>query len=65
MKAIRKQLTSSQLISFLVLVLISGFGIHLANISLEITNQMIFMDFALAVLIFSAGVKFILDKSEV
>ena len=59
MKAIKHQISSRQITGFLVLVILVGFGIQWVDDSIEMTNQVRFMDFTISTLILLAGAKFV------
>jgi len=62
MKPVIRNITSKQLFSFLILVMLAGFVIQYVSSVIEINNQTLFMDITLGVLAFFAGVKFVSEQ---
>jgi hypothetical protein len=62
MKPIRQQITSNQLFSFLILVMLAGLVIQYITSVIEINGQTLFMDITLGVFAFLAGIKFVIEQ---
>lgn len=62
MKPIRRHITSNQLFSFLILVMLAGLVIQYITSVIEINSQTLFMDVTLAVFAFLAGIKFVIEQ---
>ena len=62
MKSFKGHISSIEIIWFLVLTLIVGFGIQFLSNKIEMNAQLHFMDYAIGFLLIMVGVKFVTEK---
>tara|TARA_R110002050_G_scaffold220557_1_gene356396 strand:+ start:5220 stop:5411 length:192 start_codon:yes stop_codon:yes gene_type:complete len=62
MKVFKEQVSSNEIIWFLISTLLIGAGIKFLTQHIEINAQMRFIDYALSFLIVLVGIKFVSEK---
>jgi hypothetical protein len=62
MNSFKEHISSNEILAFLVITLLSGYGLTEISAVIEMSTQLLFMDVAIATLILATGVKFVTEK---